>query len=139
VTLPLPSAAGKRAVRVRFHYIGNSAFYWAVDDVVVGAPSCVAQHGGLLAGAITDRVSDAPVDGAQVNLSGAAELPAWPAGVAQATGDPALPGGYYWLFVPSGHQHLVVSATGYDTATTTVDVAADRISRHDVALTAHGS
>ena len=99
----------------------------------------MAQRGGLLAGVVNDRATGAPVDGAQVTRVGDRELPAWPAGVAQATGDPAWPGGYYWLFVPSGHQHLTVGAAGYDTATTTADVAADRLSRHDVALTAHGS
>ncbi len=139
VSVALPSSAGRSGVRVRFHYTGRGGWYWAVDDVLIGARTCVAQHGGLLVGVVSDGTTHAPVNGARVTSSADPQAHAWPAGIAQVTGDPAVAGGYYWLFTPSGKQRVTAAASGYDAASTTLDVAANGITRHDVTLTRHGS
>jgi subtilisin family serine protease len=38
--VPLPTAAGKADVRLRFHYEGQWSGWWAVDDVFVGDRTC---------------------------------------------------------------------------------------------------
>jgi hypothetical protein len=135
VSLALPSAAGRPDVRVRFHYTSNSSWYWGVDNVFVGAHECVLQRGGMVVGVVHDQASGEPINGAQVTHAGQTPPP-FPAGVALATTDAALPGGYYWLFSPAGAQQLTASSSGYTTVTSTVEVAADQIVRHDFALTA---
>ena len=36
VQIPLPQAAGKAQVQVRFHYTGTWAYYWELDNVLIG-------------------------------------------------------------------------------------------------------
>ncbi len=139
VTIPIPAAAGQRDVRVRFHYTGLGAWYWAVDNVFTGTRTCIPQPGGLLLGVVTGQASGAPVNGAQITSSAQPQPPAWPAGISQGTADPALPGGFYWLFTPAGSQQLTATAAGYTTATATADVTAGAITRQDFALTANGN
>lgn len=139
VSLGLSSAADKTSVRVRFRYRGLAGWYWAIDNIFAGSHTCVPQHGGLLVGTITDQASGAPVNGAQVTSSTLAQPPAWPAGIATGTADPALPGGFYWLFTTAGGQQLTVTATGYTTATTTVTIPGGVLTRQDFTLTANGS
>lgn len=139
VSIPLPKAARRTGVRVRFHYTAHRGVYWGIDNVFVGTHTCVARPGGLVTGVVTDRATGKPVDGAQVSDTADVHPPVWPAGLAQATTDPALPGGFYWLFTPAGHRHLATAAAGHTTATTTVEVTANQVTRHDIALTADGS
>ena len=138
VSIPLPSAAGKDA-RIRFRFTGNDGWYWAVDNVFVGSHACVAQPGGLLVGVVSGKTAGAPVDGARISTSSDHEAPAWPGGLAQATADPALPGGFYWLFCPPGSQRLTVRAAGFTTSTASVRVPAGAITRRNFALTGNGS
>jgi hypothetical protein len=139
VSIAAPAAAGQHDVRVRFHYAGSGGWYWGIDNVFVGAHTCVAQRGGLLVGVVTDHTTGKTLNGAQVTRVGQTQQPAFPAGFALATADPALPGGYYWLFSPTGSQQLTTAKPGYTTATTTVEIGADQLVRHDVALTPHDS
>jgi hypothetical protein len=139
VSVAIPAAAGKHDVRVRFHFAGNGGWYWALDDVFVGAHTCAALPGGLVVGTVGDAATHQPVNGARVADSAEPSAPPWPAGIAQTTNDPARPGGWYWLFTPGGHRTLTATATGYRAGTSTVDVTADHVVRHDVTLTAHGS
>lgn len=139
VSVALPATAGRRDVRVRFHYTGHGGWYWAVDNVLLGARTCVARPGGMIVGVVSDRATHQPLNGAQVTSSADPAAHAWPAGTASVTGDPAVAGGYYWLFTPTGGQQVTASASGYDPLTATLDIAADRVVRHDVALTRHGS
>ena len=139
VTVALPSAAGHRDVRVRFHYTGQGGWYWALDDVFVGTHTCVARPGGLVVGVVSDATAHQPVNGARVTDAADPRTLPWPVGIAQVTADPAFPGGYYWLFVPGGTRQLTTAAAGYDTATSTVDAGAHHVTRRDVPLTAHGS
>jgi carboxypeptidase family protein len=137
VSIPVPAAAGQPDVQVRFRYTGTG-WYWAVDNVFLGTHACVAQPGGLLLGVVTGQATGNPVDGAQVTTA-STQAPAWPAGTAQATSDPALPGGFYWLFTPAGAQQVTATAAGYSAATATVDIPDGSIARRDFVLTARGS
>jgi hypothetical protein len=139
VSVGLPAAAGKVGVRVRFHYTGMAAWYWAIDNIFIGSHTCVPQHGGLLIGTVTDQATGKPVNGVHVTSSALAQPPAWPAGITVGTEDPAAPAGSYWLFTPAGSQQLAAAATGYTTATTTVNIPDGTITRQDFGLSATGS
>jgi len=136
VDIAIPQAAGHASVRVRFHYTGDDDWWWAVDDVLVGTRTCVAEAGGLLAGLVTSRASGRPVNGATVTSTAQPGV----SGISTGTADPGLPGGYYWLFSPgTGQQKFATAATGYAPATAAVNVAAGQVTRHDWALTAAGN
>ena len=134
VSVPIPRAAGKSRVRVRFRYAGDDAWWWSVGDVLIGTPGCAALKGGLVTGLVTQRGSGRPVDGATVTASGSAAGAA--PGIAAATGDPALSGGLYQVFSPAGRHSFTASAGGYAAASATVPVTAGRLTRRDWALTA---
>ena len=44
VSIPIPRAAAKSGVRVRFRYAGDDAWWWSVGDVLIGTPGCAAQR-----------------------------------------------------------------------------------------------
>ena len=151
IQVPIPQAAGKAAVQVRFHFISHFKggdgpppyhFYypgdgWALDNVYVGSRSCGPAVGGLVAGTVTDANTGSPLDGATV--AGAAVS----ATSAVTPGDPGLPDGFYELFSPgTGSTSLTasypVTAAGghYSPARVTTDVAANKIIRQDFPLKA---
>ena len=135
VQVPIPQAAGKPDVRVRFRYTGRNGWYWALDGVFVGTRACVPSPGGLIAGLVTSHATGTPVNGAQVTSTATAGGLPWPEGISLPTSDPALPGGFYWLFSPAtGSQQFTAAATGYATATATVNVTPDQVTRQDWAL-----
>ncbi|MGH3407293.1 MAG: carboxypeptidase regulatory-like domain-containing protein, partial [Streptosporangiaceae bacterium] len=70
VSVPVPRAAGKSGVRVRFRYAGDDAWWWSVGDVLIGTPGCAALRGGLVTGLVTQHGSGRPVDGATVTSAG---------------------------------------------------------------------
>ncbi|MFD6177469.1 MULTISPECIES: choice-of-anchor J domain-containing protein [unclassified Isoptericola] len=71
VTVGLPQAAGKDDVRVRWRYsLGDSDWWWKVDDVTVSDASCAPVDGGLVVGEVHDAVTGARADGAQVVVDG---------------------------------------------------------------------
>jgi hypothetical protein len=134
-TIPLPSAADQKDVRARFSYSGHDGWYWAVDNVLLGTPGCVAQRGGLVAGVVTDRSTGSTVNGAQATSPVIEQPEGWPAGVSLATADPALPGGFYWLFEPAtGSQRFTVTDSGYTSATAAVTVTGSHVTRQDWSL-----
>lgn len=137
INIPVPQAAGHHSVRVRFRYSGTGGWWWAVDNVLVGTRRCVPEPGGMLAGLVTARSSGHPVNGATVTSAAQPGV----SGISAGTGDPNLPGGFYWLFSPrTGRQTFVTAAPGYATATATVKIAAGQVTRHNWPLTAarHG-
>jgi hypothetical protein len=135
VEIQIPQAAGKSGVRVRFHFAGARGWWWAVDNVSVGTHECVPTSGGLLIGTVTDKTTGKGIDGATV--TSAAGLDA--TGIASATQDNAIRDGFYYLFTPqAGSQQVTAAATGYVSETAGVDVATDRVTRHDWTLTAQG-
>ncbi len=135
VSLPLPRAAGRRDVRIRFHYRGHDAWWWAVDDVFVGSRACRPVEGGLVVGFAGDHDTGAPVF-ATVARTGQPQE----AGTGVTTPvDPAVGDGLYWVFSSAvGRTAFTASATGYRTATATVLVRRDAIVTRDWSLVRAG-
>lgn len=132
VTIPLPQAAGHSGVRVRFHFAGTGFSAFAVDDVLVGTRPCQPTAGGLAAGVVTDANTGSPVNGAAVSATGSEQSAA-----TAATDDPAVPGGFYWLFSPhTGSTTFTATDGGYQAATASVNIAADAVARQDLVLKA---
>lgn len=50
VDIPLPQAAGKNDVRVRFGYTGQWSQWWEIDNVFLGNRTCTQQAGAGKAG-----------------------------------------------------------------------------------------
>jgi hypothetical protein len=131
VDIPVPRAAGRAAVRVRFDYSGSGGWWWAVDDILVGSHDCVPVPGGMLVGLVTDQATGQPVNGALVTSVGAGA-----SGISAGTGDPGVPGGFYWLFTPkAGSQSFTATAPGYSSSVATVNIGSGQVTRHDWALT----
>src|SRR5487761_1412139 len=133
VTIPIPQAAGKTDVQVRFHFTGSGASLWALDNIEVGTPTCTPARGGLVAGVVSDANTGQPVNGATVT----SHATAGGSGTSAATGDPALPGGYYWRFSPhTGATKFTATGSAYVRAAAQVAVAADTVTRQDWVLQA---
>ncbi|WP_334460697.1 S8 family serine peptidase [Micromonospora sp. CPCC 205554] len=135
VTLPLPQAANRADVRIRFHYQGRDAWWWAVDDVFVGDRACRPVEGGLVVGFVTDRDTGAPVF-ATVSRT---EQPGDTGTGVTTPADPALGDGLYWVFSSAtGGTEFTARASGYQTATATVPVRADAVVTRDWSLARAG-
>jgi hypothetical protein len=132
--IPVPQAAGKTGVRVRWTFTGSGPGYWGLASLLIGTPTCAPQKGGLAAGVVTGKSAGSPVNGAQVGDAADPPPYSWPEGVSLATADPAQAGGFYWLFTPSGSQQLSAAAAGYTTSSATVNVTAGQVTRQDWAL-----
>jgi hypothetical protein len=131
VSIPLPQAAGKSAVQVRFHYTGSWAYYWELDDVLLGNTTCDPGPGGLVIGQVTDANTAAALPGVVISGAGSAT------GTSAVSADPALTGAFYWLFAPStGAQSLTAAKSRYTTGTATANVAASGVTEADFALKA---
>jgi N-acetylneuraminic acid mutarotase len=132
--LPLPGAANKAAVQVRFHYKGTWAYYWEVDDVFIGHKSCDPVSGGLVAGYTKDGNTNKPITGVSVK---SVDVPA-DSGISAATPeDAAHPDGLYWLFSSvTGNHKFTASKSKYQSSTKTVAVGANYVTRKDFALAA---
>ncbi|MFG3704701.1 S8 family serine peptidase [Micromonospora sp. NPDC047670] len=135
VTLPLPQAAGRRDVRIRFHYQGRDAWWWAVDNVFVGTRACRPVEGGLVLGFVDDRDTGAPVYATVARTAQPRE-----AGTGVTTPvDPALDDGLYWVFSSAlGSTEFTAGAPGYQTGTATIPVRRDTVVTHDWSLVRAG-
>src|SRR6266536_3955635 len=134
VQLPIPQAAGKSGVLVRFHYVGRYSYWWEVDNVVVGRSACEPVHGGLVVGQVTDQNTGKGVDGATVTSN---DKPAEKAVTAPTPNDPNLGDGFYWLCSSATGRHPFTAAySGYTDQKKTVDVATDWATRADFTLSA---
>lgn len=122
----IPQAAGKSGVRIRFRYDAVHSWWWKVDDVFVGNRSCDPTAGGLVAGAVDDANTGAPLSGATVSLAG--------------TPAATTAGGGYELFAPAsaadraGRTTLGVTDGAWTPSTAQVAVARDRVTRKDWSL-----
>lgn len=109
VEIPIPAAAGKANIEVRFHFEGAWGEWWLLDNVFIGTRTCSPIVGGLVAGVVRDQNTNAPVNGALVSSD---EHPAV-FGVSAATpDDPGLPDGFYWLFSPQVGQLPFTASDG---------------------------
>jgi N-acetylneuraminic acid mutarotase len=132
IEIPIPQAAGKTGVQVRFRYQGEVDNWWQLDNVFVGSQSCDPVTGGLVSGYVRDDNNGAPVVGATVTTATAQVA------TSQATPDDVqLADGYYWLFAPAG-KSVPVTVTGrnYADSTANVRVEADQAVRRDWRLAA---
>ncbi|MFB7497193.1 carboxypeptidase regulatory-like domain-containing protein [Streptomyces sp. NPDC056161] len=133
-TVPLTDYAGRKSVRVRFHFTGSLTGIWQIDDVAVGTPALVTRPGGLVVGQIHDANTGRGVLGAS-----AAPLasPADSGRMVAAPGDPARGDGLYWLFSPrTGTQKFTAGLPGfgYPSVTGKVRVRPDTVTTADFAL-----
>ncbi|HEY3479988.1 MAG TPA: carboxypeptidase regulatory-like domain-containing protein, partial [Streptomyces sp.] len=134
VDLPLTGYAGKSDVRLRFHYTGNWAYWWQLDNVFVGQRSYDPVPGGLLVGNVTDTNTKAGVNGATVT---SADAPAEHATSTATPDDPNLGDGFYWVFSHLTGKHPVAAAASHYTGVTAqVSLAPDTTVSHHFSLKA---
>ena len=102
-------AAGESDVKARFHYY-NAAFawWWQVDNVLLGSAGCVAGTGGLVVGTVEDVSTGTLLVGATVENvgGGSAQTKDYTPSFA---GDPP----YYILYAEAGPQTFVASFPNY--------------------------
>ncbi len=129
----IPTAAGESEVQVRFHYYdANFAWWWEVDDVLVGESSCVLQRGGLLVGQVTDDLTGAALNGATVTSD---DNPEDTATTVATPADPNLGDGRYILFSSRRGEHpFTASKAQYGSSTEDVTVVRDVVVEQDFAL-----
>ncbi|GGJ64696.1 carboxypeptidase regulatory-like domain-containing protein [Streptomyces brasiliensis] len=132
VRASLRQFAGHSSVRLRFHFVANWGYYWAIDDVDVQGRSLTPTPGGLIVGTVRDAGTGAGVVGATVTDG------ADPAGTTVTTAtpdDPVVGDGFYSLFSAGAGRHtLRITAPGYRDLTRTTELAPDRVTRENVAL-----
>ncbi|WP_406089017.1 carboxypeptidase regulatory-like domain-containing protein [Streptomyces sp. NBC_01013] len=134
VRVPLRKYAGDSSVKLRFHFVANWGYYWAIDDVNVRARTLLPVSGGLAVGTVNDAGTGEGVVGATVVDASAPDT-----GVLTAAtpDDPAVGEGFYTLFLAEPGRHtLTVGASGYDTVTRKVRARADRVVTGKVRLRA---
>ncbi|WP_326824218.1 carboxypeptidase-like regulatory domain-containing protein [Streptosporangium sp. NBC_01756] len=120
--VPLPQAAGKAKVRVRFQYLGQLSGWWAVDDVFFGDRVCAPVQGALLVGAVT--AAGEAIEGATVSGESTSGLQA-------TTGTD----GVYSLFSPdTGQRKFTASKAGYTSGSRSADLHLDQVTRLDFPL-----
>nr|HPN54074.1 choice-of-anchor J domain-containing protein [Anaerolineaceae bacterium] len=124
-------AAGQSSVTVRFHYYdGNYDWYWEVDDIYIGPPNCLPQNGGMVMGFVEDENFATPINGAAISSSSLATISI------STPSDPALPDGFYQLFLPEGSPLVTATHAGYGASSQTVPVAANTVQQADFNLPA---
>ncbi|WP_328997780.1 carboxypeptidase regulatory-like domain-containing protein [Kribbella sp. NBC_00709] len=134
VVVPLPQAAHKARVQVRFGYTGQWSKWWAVDNVFVGNRTCTAEAGGLVAGQVTDD-HGAGLNGAVVT---SLTNPSRPTATVATPDDPNIGDGLYWLFSTTGRQTFTATMDGYNTQTATTTVSNDKTTQLPFSLQASG-
>lgn len=134
VELPLTDYAGKPGVQLRFHFTGSYGYWWELDNVFVGKRTYEPVNGGLVAGAVKDANTDDAVVGATVVNT---DAPQDKAITAATPDDPALGGGFYWMFSSKTGSHtFTASKSHYADLDKSVDVAADSVNKANFSLKA---
>ena len=123
-------AAGQANVMVRFHYYeAFFAWWWSVDNVLVGQAGCVSGPGGLVVGNVRDSNTGAGLNGATVtNIGGGS------ATTVATPNDPNLDDGFYILFAESGQQSFQATKTNYGTGSGNLLVVPNSTQRLDFSL-----
>ena len=132
IRLPVPAAAGQDDVRVRFHYLrASDDWWWQVDDVFLGEPTCAPAEGGLVVGHTRSTVTRKPLVGVEVK---GARSPLTATSV-RTPDDDGTPDGLYWLFTPgAGRQRLTATLAAHTDADTRVQVPDSETVRQDLGL-----
>lgn len=116
----LSSVADTKNVLVRFHYIGDWAWFWEVDNVFLGERTCTPVHGGIVTGFVQDKVMGGQLVGAKVANASDSSIATT---TVTTPDDVNLKDGFYWLFSPkTGTQHMTASDGKYTPQTKTVDI-----------------
>jgi hypothetical protein len=130
--IPLPMAAGKSDVQVRFHYVSDDGFYWELDNVFVGNRSCDPVPGGLVEGTVKDGNTKDGVNGVTVTSASDPSVTTTTGPAASGSGD-----GFYYLFAPGkGSQQFTAAKGGYTSLTKSVNVAASSVTAGNFTLQA---
>lgn len=133
VEVPIPQAAGKPDVRVRFRYRydggeppATGLLGWGVDNVLIGTRTrdCAAVPAGVVAGVVRDGNTGLGVAGAVVSDA------AQPSVAGTSSAAPGQPAGFYWLVAPQAGA-FTVSDGRYLPQTANVDVTASGLVRRD--------
>ncbi|HEY6738201.1 MAG TPA: S8 family serine peptidase [Actinopolymorphaceae bacterium] len=109
--IPVPQAAGKSAVRLRFHYSDAiyRSRYWQVDDAFLGTRTCEPVPGGLVQGYVRDRNTGAVLNGATVSVHDGPRVRSAP-----TPDDPGLADGFFSTFVADpGPRTFTADLEGY--------------------------
>jgi hypothetical protein len=123
-------AAGQSDVMVRFHYYNAFfAWWWSVDNVLVGQAGCVAGPGGLVVGNVRDGNTGAGINGATVMNTGGGSTQ-----TVATPNDPNLDDGFYILFAESGQQSFQASHQNYGTSSKNLLVVPNTSQRLDFSL-----
>ena len=134
VSLPIPQAAGKSGVLVRFRYDAGYGRYWELDDVYVGSRTCTPVSGSLLAGQVLDANTGEGVDGATI---AAADQTGIQTTSVATPDDDKLGDGYYALFAPGdGSARFTAAAPNRVSLTRSVDITPDALTKVDFPLAA---
>ncbi|WP_449343644.1 carboxypeptidase regulatory-like domain-containing protein [Streptomyces polygonati] len=134
VDLPLTDYTGKPDVRLRFHYTGNWAYWWQLDNVFVGQRSYDPVPGGLIVGNVTDANTRTGVNGATVTST---DAPGDHTTSTATPDDPARGDGFYWMFSHLTGKHPVsAAASHYTSVSATANVPPDGAVERDLALKA---
>ena len=126
---------GQPDAKVRFHYYDAEwAFWWQVDNVMVGPASCATLDGGLLVGNVRDGNTGGALNGATV---ASVSAPEDTVSTSSTPDDPAVDDGFYTLFSSlTGTQSFSASKTRYADDTRSVAVVADGVVGQDFDLSA---
>jgi hypothetical protein len=134
VSVPLRRYAGQPSVRLRFHFVANWAYFWAVDDVTVESRTLEPVPGGLIVGTVKDSGTGRGVVGATVTDTSAPDTGTLTVATPE---DPAVGDGLYTLFSAGPGVHtLRVTADGYGTLTRRTVAHSDRVTRKNLTLRA---
>ncbi|MFJ4845701.1 carboxypeptidase regulatory-like domain-containing protein [Streptomyces sp. NPDC088733] len=128
----LGAFAGHKAVQVRFRFVANWGYHWAIDDVYIATRTLLPAPGGLTVGTVRDANTGAGLVGATVTDL---KNPGTTATTTATPDDPAVGDGFYTLFAAGPGSHtLSATASGHSAATERATVHADRVTRTDLAL-----
>jgi len=131
MSIALPQAAGEPSVQVRFvSTVANlTSEHFELDNVLLG--NCAPIAGGLVEGRVTDKNTATAVNGATV------ASPSQNATTTATPDDPAVGGGFYWMFVsPATGQKLTASSAYYSTVARAVRVRPNLTAQRDFILPA---
>ncbi|MDQ0913652.1 hypothetical protein QFZ22_009724 [Streptomyces canus] len=132
VPVSLRQFAGHNAVRLRFHFVANWGYFWALDDVNVQTRVLVATPGGLTVGTVRDGTSGAGLVGATVSDTADPDESTLTTATPE---DPAVRDGFYTVFSAKPGPHVLqVTASGYAELRRRTTVRPDRVRRMDLAL-----
>ncbi|MCW3817757.1 hypothetical protein ONA91_25215 [Micromonospora sp. DR5-3] len=120
--VPIPQAAGKDQVQVRFHYYDAYwGYWWQVDNVLIGSQAfCQPTDGGLVLGHVQDKNDNSYINGATVTSD---DRPAETGTTVATPDDPELPNGFVWMFSSlTGSHKFTAKARRYVSQSKEIDV-----------------